>query len=75
MINGTSGDGKRRRSWYVWIILICGMCASGCAEKDDSEPGTVEYLSGSEQVKVYHRTKARIEDINRTLKERYDEVE
>ena len=47
----------------------------GCAEKKSDEPGMIDYLSGGVQLKMYKKTKSKLEDINKTLKERYQEIE
>ena len=56
------------------VIMISAILLSGCGKGDSttnkSEPGVVDYITGAESIKTYQRTKSRIEDINRTLKDR-----
>jgi len=51
------------------IVLI-----SGCAEEKNGEAGIVEHLTGVQQVKTYSKAKTQIQDINKTLEKRYQEI-
>jgi len=60
------------------VIIILTICLCGCSEessiseKETTEPGVVDYITGAEQIKTYKRVKSKIEDINKTSKERFE---
>ncbi|MFH0839805.1 MAG: lipoprotein [Candidatus Omnitrophota bacterium] len=60
------------KKYFIIIILIFLLSGCGAGEKasKSAEPGVVDYLTGHEQIKTYQRTKIKIEDINKTPKER-----
>lgn len=59
---------------YFTIAVILGVLLCGCGGGDKAstpdEPGIVDYISGHEQIKTYHKTKKKIEDINKATRER-----
>ena len=55
------------------IIMMLGFFLAGCGGEKASkpkEPGVVDYITGSESIKTYQKTKEKIRDINKTLEER-----
>jgi hypothetical protein len=55
----------------ILTIFLLG-CAKDSSTTDKPEPGIVDYITGAEQIETYKRTKSKVEDINKTLKERND---
>jgi len=58
----------------LFVVIVGGYLAlflCGCSGKTD-EPGVVEYMAGAEHIKAYERTKSKIQDIDKSLKERYE---
>jgi len=47
----------------------------GCAQKESSEPGVVEYMVGAEQLKAYKRAESELKEVDSTLEKRYREME
>ena len=45
------------------LVTLCG-CAKG--EKEDQEPGVVDYVTGAAQLERYKKTKSKIEDITKS---------
>ncbi|MDD5680475.1 MAG: hypothetical protein PHI59_04460 [Candidatus Omnitrophica bacterium] len=56
------------------IIIILSTFLYGCGDGEKvskpPEPGIVDVLTGREQISAYQRTKEKIQDINKTSKER-----
>ncbi|MDP8299311.1 MAG: hypothetical protein P9L88_05365 [Candidatus Tantalella remota] len=63
--------------YLVTILVVCSflLLACGCGEQGADEPGVVEYVTGKEQIKTYEKAGVKIDEINRTLKERYRETD
>lgn len=59
----------------VLISLYSSIFLSGCSEKEDQGPGIVEHMTGSEHIKNYKNTKSKLEDINKSLEERYQDID
>lgn len=60
---------------FIFIMILPLMFSLGCAEKESSEPGVVEYMTGAAQLDTYKKTKVKIEDIDNKRKENYQEIE
>ena len=58
----------------ILIIFLLG-CTKESPTTNKPEPGVVDYITGAEQIKAYERTKSKIEDINKTLKEQRQGIE
>ena len=69
---------------FFVIIFAAGFLAiflCGCTERSTTppkekttKPGMIEYMTGSQQIKVYQKTKSKLDSINKTLEKRYDEA-
>lgn len=58
-------------------LFLCG-CSnskSGTHKKKTTEPGVTDYMVGAEQLKTYQKAKSKMEEINKTLEKRYQEIE
>ena len=64
---------------FFSVILVATFLLSGCAEENSAsherEDGIVDYVTGVDKIKVYKKTKSKIEGINESLKERYEGLE
>ena len=58
----------------IFLFMIIATSLFGCAEEsatpEKKEPGVIRYLTGAEQLNTYRRTKSRIIEIDKSLKER-----
>ena len=56
----------------IIVILVLFLCGCGGGEKASkpAEPDVVDYITGHEQIKTYQKTKEKIRDIDKMLKER-----
>ena len=64
----------------ITIILVGCLCIYGCGnqtptsvEKEEAEPGVIDYLTGAEHIKQYKKIKSKIEDINKSREERFND--
>jgi len=58
---------------YFAIMTVLSFFLCGCGGEKASkpaEPDVVDYITGHEQIKTYQKTKEKIRDIDKTLKER-----
>ena len=61
---------KRLFTAIVAITLFLSGCGKDSSTTDEREPGIVDYITGSEQLKTYKRTRSKIESINKDLRQR-----
>jgi len=59
----------------ILTIVTPLIFSSGCAEKESSEPGVVEYMTGAAQLDTYKKTKVKINDIDSKRKETHQELQ
>ena len=59
------------------VVFLCGCGAkqSKPGNEKAEEPGIVETMTGVTEAKTYQKTRSKIEDIDKTMKERYQEVQ
>lgn len=43
--------------------------------ESETKPGMIDYITGAEQIKTYKKMKSKIEEIERTSEERYQEFQ
>jgi len=60
---------------FMLIISFQLIFISGCAEKESSEPSTVEYMTGAAQLDTYKKAKVKIQDIDSKRRETYQEIQ
>jgi len=61
---------------YVLLSLYgCSNNKPDTHKKKTREPGVADYMVGGQQLKTYQKTKSKINDINKTLDNRYKEIE
>ena len=59
---------------YMFASLSgCAKEAAGPVEEETSEPGVIDYLTGAEHIKQYKKMKSKLEDINKSRQEQYDD--
>lgn len=63
-----------RKAFFVIIILTIFLagCAKETSTTDKPKPGTVDYITGAEQIRTYKKVKSKIEDINKISRERFE---
>ena len=60
-------------------VFLCGCTEGGPATRQKTtepktrEPGIIDYMTGSQQIKVYQKTKSKLEDIQKTQEKKYNE--
>ncbi len=77
------GDFQNRQQYKFFFACICLILITsffmapllGCAQKESSEPGVVEYMVGAEQLKAYKRAESELKEVDSTLEKRYREME
>jgi len=62
-------------SYLALFLCGCNNNKSDSHKKKTTEPGVADYMVGDEQLKTYQKTKSKMEDINKTLKNKYKEIE
>ena len=65
----------KRSSIVVLAVGLLLMFAAGCTGRKSEEPGVVEYMTGAVQLKTYQKTRSKIDDINKILEGKYQEID
>ena len=71
---------EKRTSAAKKILGVCSFVSfiminlSGCMGENSGESGIINHLTGAQQVKTYSKAKTQIQDINKTLEKRYQEI-
>ena len=64
---------------FFLVIFIVTFLLSGCTGENpgshEREDGIVDYVTGVDKIKVYKKTKSKIENINKSLEKRYEGLE
>jgi len=63
---------------FLIILLTIGllsMCVSGCTESKSTDPGVIDHITGAGQIRTYKKARSKIENINKVLEKRYQEIE